>query len=147
MLSVLSIEDNTFVRMALKLGLGIREDLVEFHEADTLSAGILAIKAGGLDLVILDLNLPDSQGLDTVKLLQKAIGIQPIKILVLTALDDPMIESEITALDLEFWPKNGDSMYRLPIRIIREAMAHVSDPALFSLLDLKAQVRKLNKVS
>lgn len=56
----------------------------------TLQAGLDAIKKGGVDLVLLDLNLPDSHGLDTLRVIRAASQQTPLIVL-----------SGLTGLDLE----------------------------------------------
>jgi len=48
---------------------------------DSLSAGLKITKRGGLDLILLDLTLPDSEGLDTFKSLYANAPTIPILIL------------------------------------------------------------------
>ena len=84
---VLLIEDNPGdVRL-------IREMLAEedgapfdLEYAEQLSAGLEWLSAGGIDLVLLDLGLPDSQGLDTFIRLRTQAPRMPV--VVLTGLDD-----------------------------------------------------------
>ena len=60
--------------------------------ADWLSAGLKMLAQGGIDVVLLDLGLPDSQGLETlVKVRQQAPGVA---IVVLTASDDERLVSQ-----------------------------------------------------
>lgn len=55
------------------------------HEAD-LSAGLEHLEANDIDVVLLDLNLPDSRGLDTLTAVSDATEMLPV--VVLTGLDD-----------------------------------------------------------
>jgi PAS domain S-box-containing protein len=58
----------------------------EFEHEKTLAAGISRLARGGFDCILLDLGLPDSQGIETVQTIRQA---QPeIPIVVLTGLDD-----------------------------------------------------------
>src|SRR5271157_390367 len=64
------------------------ESPVSFHVicADTLEAGRERLAQGGIDLVLLDLSLPDSQGMDTFRSIH---GLAPhLPIVILTGLDD-----------------------------------------------------------
>jgi len=51
-----------------------------------LTAGMARLGAGGVDAVLLDLNLPDSSGLDSLRAI--AAGFPAVPIVVLTGLDD-----------------------------------------------------------
>jgi PAS domain S-box-containing protein len=87
-LNILLIEDNPDdVRL-------IREMLAEAGPArfvlacaDRLSAGLERLAQGGVDAVLLDLDLPDSQGLDTLRRVVSELPMVPT-IVVLTGLDD-----------------------------------------------------------
>jgi len=58
----------------------------QFRRADRLSAALREASQGGIDVMLLDLGLPDSQGLDTLVRLREAVTDVPI--VVLTGLDD-----------------------------------------------------------
>jgi glutamate dehydrogenase (NAD(P)+) len=71
----------------------IREMLTESRDAafqlefaDRLSSGLARIAAGGIDVVLLDLSLPDSEGLDTMARLRAQAPRIPI--VILTGLSD-----------------------------------------------------------
>ena len=65
-----------------------------FSRAERLSDAIRELAASRFDLVLLDLSLPDSSGLDTVRSTRRAAGLTPI--VVLTVLDDE--ETALAAL-------------------------------------------------
>ena len=54
--------------------------------ADRLGAGLQSLVEGGIDIVLLDLALPDSQGIDTLSTVREAAPGVPV--VVLTGLDD-----------------------------------------------------------
>ncbi len=91
---LLLIEDD------VHLANGLRESLRnDGHSADIVfkgKEGILAIKSGDFDVVILDLGLPDIDGLDVLKQAKKINKKLPI--LILTARDG--IENMVKGLDL-----------------------------------------------
>lgn len=91
---VLLIEDDR------QLASGLRESLRhEGYSADAVHNGhdgLAAIQSGDFDLVILDLGLPDIDGLMVLKKAKKAHLELPV--LILTARDD--IESKVQGLDL-----------------------------------------------
>jgi response regulator RpfG family c-di-GMP phosphodiesterase len=60
--------------------------IIDLKHVSNLTAGIGQIRAGGLDIVLLDLGLPESHGIDTLKLLLPEAGNLPV--IVLTGLSD-----------------------------------------------------------
>jgi DNA-binding response OmpR family regulator len=83
----LLIEDNPgdarLIREMLAEARGVSFDL---EQADRLSAGLERLAEGDFDVVLLDLGLPESQGLDTCARVQAQVSEVPI--VVLTGLDD-----------------------------------------------------------
>jgi len=84
---VLMIEDNPRdARLIREMLSEVRGALFDLKCADQLSTGLERLTAGGVDVLLLDLILPDSQGLNTFT---KAYAQAPeIPIVVLTGLDD-----------------------------------------------------------
>ncbi len=86
-LEILLVEDNPgdarLVEASLQEGLDVGFDL---HRVARLDEGIRRLGEGAVDLVLLDLNLPDASGLDTIRGIQSADGDKPV--VVLTGLDD-----------------------------------------------------------
>lgn len=65
-LTVLMIEDNPGDARLIELALAEQPgDSILLERADRLSEGLARIAAGGIDVVLLDLSLPDSHGLQT----------------------------------------------------------------------------------
>lgn len=86
-IKVLLIEDDTDDAFLLREMINDDQSVViVVEQAPNLTMGIERLRAGGIDLVISDLGLPESQGLDTLKLLLPAAGELPV--LVLTGLAD-----------------------------------------------------------
>lgn len=92
-LNILLIEDNEgFARLISEL---LREaGATRYHVEVTerLAEGIKRATKGDIDLVLLDLGLPDSKGLDTF--IKARAGISNIPIVVLTAMDDDELALE-----------------------------------------------------
>lgn len=89
-IKTLLVEDNVgdrrLIREVLSEARGVTFDL---KYADRLQAGLEQLSEGEIDVVLLDLGLPDSQGLET---LSKAYAHAPkVPIVVLTALHDEML--------------------------------------------------------
>ena len=84
---LLLVEDNPGDRDLVLDGIeGDKSQLVLPQTADSIAAAIVAIKSMPPDIILLDLNLPDSSGMATLEKI-KAVAPQ-IPIVVLTGLDD-----------------------------------------------------------
>ena len=88
MLFVLAIEDNPGDVALLRILVGKAADgaAITLECVPDLTAGMARLGAGGVDAVLLDLNLPDSSGLDSLRAI--AAGFPAVPIVVLTGLDD-----------------------------------------------------------
>jgi len=86
-LHVLLVEDNPDDAELLRESLAeSRGERIELTAVETLRDGLAHLEHGPVDLLLLDLSLPDSQGLDTVR---RALTHAPrVPIIVLTGLDD-----------------------------------------------------------
>jgi signal transduction histidine kinase len=87
LIKVLLIEDNPGdARLIREMLVEAKGGTFNMECADRLSTGLERLAAGGIDVVLLDLSLPDGQGLDTfVRAHAQASGVP---IVVLTGLDD-----------------------------------------------------------
>src|ERR1700686_1199629 len=87
LINVLLIEDNPgdtrLIRELLKEATGVPTGLLC---ADRLSTGLELLSKGGVDVVLLDLSLPDSKGLDTFSKVHTHAKELPV--IVLTGFDD-----------------------------------------------------------
>ncbi len=119
-ISILLIEDNRLdielIREMLKGTQG--EVIVEV--AERLSTGLERLAEGGIDLVLLDLGLPDSQGLDTLMSLRAQAS--EIAVVVLTALDDEAAGLEALKQGAQDYLIKGQVDGRLLGRAIRPAL-------------------------
>jgi sigma-B regulation protein RsbU (phosphoserine phosphatase) len=91
-IAVLVIEDNPgdarLIREILTEETSARFSL---EHAERLATGLDRLAAGGIDVVLLDLSLPDGRGLDTFR--QAYARAPRVPIIVLTALDDEAVAS------------------------------------------------------
>jgi phosphoserine phosphatase RsbU/P len=86
---VLLIEGNDADAVLVEKLLREGASLFELVRADCLSAGLARLGEGGIDAVLLDLSLPDSEGLDTLERARASSAATPI--VVLTERDDRAI--------------------------------------------------------
>lgn len=120
-IKVLLIEDHEAYAQLLCQVLA-QEENPPFHieTATTLKSGLERSAKGGIDLILLDLSLPDSQGLDTFDRVQSQLPDLPI--IVLTALDDQRIAIDIVRKGAQDYLVKGKTDGGLLARIIRHAI-------------------------
>lgn len=76
---ILNIEDNYDDVILIREYLSEEQNLpFSLRDAGTLAAGIELLQAGGIDLVLLDLSLPDSQGMETFFAVKKVVRDLPV---------------------------------------------------------------------
>jgi len=86
-INVLLIEDDTgFARMVHKMITEIETGPFTFERVENLEKGMERVKKGGIDVVLLDLLLPDSEGIFTFFKLRDVT--EDIPVVVLSALED-----------------------------------------------------------
>ncbi|HJY76726.1 MAG TPA: EAL domain-containing protein [Burkholderiales bacterium] len=140
--SVLLLEDDpdfaALVRRCVA-GLSGQPKLVA---AQTLAEAVLALRAEAFDLVLADLWLPDSAGLDT---LQRIAAATTCPIIVLTASDDPgMREAALAAGAYEFVQKSEFDSQVLA-RLVR--LGAIQARTFRSLRQSEARFRSLTQLS
>jgi signal transduction histidine kinase len=88
--SILLVEDNPGDRRLIREMLAEASDVTfDVQYADRLQAAIEYLGQNGVEVVLLDLGLPDSQGLETLRKVYAQVSEMPI--VVLTGLNDEMI--------------------------------------------------------
>ena len=107
----------------------IREALFEVDEptlkfkldcVETLQAGFQRIIRGNVDAILLDLSLPDSQGLDTF--LRTHSQFPAVPIIVLTGLDDKTLGLEALWQGAQDYLVKGRIDSKMLLRVIRYAI-------------------------
>jgi PAS domain S-box-containing protein len=137
---ILLIEDNTGdSRLILEMLKEVPPGSVELTTADRLDRGVESIRRGAPDVVLLDLGLPDSQGLAT---LHEASAVSPrTPIIVLTGLNDESIATQaLGAGAQDYLVKgriNGDTL----MRSVRYSIARQRDR--YSLQESEARKRAI----
>jgi len=90
LIKILLIEDNPGdARLIQEMLSEIKDTKFNFSCVDRLSKGLEFLTKGDIDIVLLDLSLPDSQGLDTFLKLHQTVP--DIAVIVFTGLDDSTI--------------------------------------------------------
>lgn len=120
---ILLIEDHPIVRTACRLMLHGQRS-VEIAEATTAASGLTMAQTFAPDLVILDLRLPDRNGLNLITTL---ISAQPDrKVIVFSMHEDPIIASRaLEAGACGYITKNDDP------EVILQAIEKVTDGGIF----------------
>ncbi len=120
-MDVLLIEDNPgdarLIEEELKDVQNLRIDLV--HE-DNLADGLQAVAEREFDVALLDLSLPDSSGLDTVRRMRNAATRIPI--VVLTGLEDERMALDTLKEGAQDYVVKGEYTGNLLARVMRYAM-------------------------
>ncbi len=117
----LLIEDDPGdARLIAEMLAQVRETPFDLAHADQLSAGLMHLTAAGPDVVLLDLSLPDSEGLDTFTQVRARAPHTPI--LVLTGLDDEALAVQAVREGAQDYLVKGQVDSHLLARAIRYAV-------------------------
>lgn len=92
----------------------------ELECAETLSAGIDRLLEGGIDVVLVDLSLPDSHGLDTFMSVRR--GSPGVPVVVLTGLDDEEVAIQAVQAGAQDYLVKGHADANVLTRAIRYAI-------------------------
>jgi DNA-binding response OmpR family regulator len=125
-LRLLLVEDNPRDARLLDLALGETDGVAyRLEVAPNLAEGVRRLVHGGIHLVLLDLGLPDSQGLDTLVRLVQAVADVPI--VVLTGLDDEDVERAATRCGAMGYLVKGRFTTDALVRVLQHAVARRND--------------------
>jgi len=118
---VLLIEDNPGdVRLIKEVLAEARNTTIHLDWADRLSAGLGHLTEKKIDLILLDLSLPDSQGLDTLHKVRTQAPEMPI--IVLTGLNDESLAVEAVQIGAQDYLMKGEINKNLLVRAILYAV-------------------------
>ncbi|MBA7631359.1 Adaptive-response sensory-kinase SasA [subsurface metagenome] len=118
---ILLIEDNPGdVRLIQEMLTQAIQDGYQLECADRLSKGLKRLGIGGIDLVLLDLGLPDSQGLRTFDKVHAQAPAVPI--VLLTGLDDKMLALQAVRQGAQDYLVKGNVDSTVLCRAVRHAV-------------------------
>jgi signal transduction histidine kinase len=118
---VLLVEDSRSDARLLEATLqGAGSYRFELTHVERLAEALAALGDGGFDVVLLDLHLPDSQGLDTLARLQS--GQSDVPVVVLTGLDDEELAVRAVQAGAQDYLPKGVVDGALLARLIRHAV-------------------------
>jgi len=120
--SVLLIEDNPGDAQLLQELLAESHMHIAIEHADRLSDGLARLEQGGFDIILLDLFLPDSQGIATFAAVHARAPSVPI--LIVTSLDDETLAANAMHAGAQDYLAKRQIDHRLLGRAIRYAIAH-----------------------
>ncbi len=120
-IKVLLIEDNPGdERLIREMLAEVKNARIEIDCVNSLLPGLERLSAGGIDVLLLDLSLPDGQGLDVcVRAHAKAPNVP---IIVLTGLDDEIMTAETLQMGAQDYLVKGQVDSRLLLRSMRYAI-------------------------
>ncbi|EOI3528374.1 two-component system response regulator KdpE [Cronobacter dublinensis] len=145
MISVLIVEDEKEIRRFLRTAL--ESDGLRVYDAETLQRGLIEAATRKPDLVILDLGLPDGDGIDFIRDYRQW---SQTPVIVLSARSDE--QDKIAALDAgadDFLGKPfgiGELQARLRVALRRHGAASQSDPVVrFSDITVDLAARRITR--
>jgi len=121
LIKVLLIEDDSAQAKLAQLILSKAEGIkFNVQWADTLSKGLVRLDAGDIDLVLLDLNLPDSKGMDSFeKIMAQATNVP---VIIVTGMDDESLAVQAVKAGAQDYIIKGQVNSVHLVRSIRYAM-------------------------
>ena len=120
-LQVLLVEDNAGdVRLLREMFSGERPDSFELTHLLRMSEAEAHLAKGGVDIVLLDMGLPDGHGLDTVRRAHAAAPGVPL--IILTGLDDEALAAEAMTQGAQDYMIKGQIESRALPRALRHAI-------------------------
>ena len=153
LIKVLLVEDDAIDRLLIERVLAECQQPIEFaaDSAGSLSAAAECLDNGGYDVILLDLMLPDSDGLDTVRRIKEINSHIPI--VVLTGLDDEQTGLSAIKIGAMDYLVKGQVLDNVLVRTIqyaieRKRMQQALQEAHDKLeMQVEERTRKLSKAN
>ena len=140
--TVLLVEDNPGdARLARELLGEVESFEFELEHVERLSDAVAALNRSRFDVVLLDLSLPDSHGLDGIALLQKTGPTVPI--VVLTGRSDDGVAIDVLKAGADDYLIKGQGDGQLMVRSIRYSIERARGRVL--LVEAKARAEIANR--
>jgi signal transduction histidine kinase len=116
---VFLVEDDAEFAALVRLGARRRDDWTLVGDAGSLEEALAGIERATPDVVLLDLGLPDSDGLGTVE--RVLARFEPLAVVVLTANDSESLASDALGAGAQDYLDKGDATPSMLARTIRYA--------------------------
>jgi PAS domain S-box-containing protein len=140
LMSVLLIEDDPDDVLLVKESLAeVSLGKIKLEYTGRLSRGLIELSSHSYDVILLDLNLPDSRGLDTVKTIVKSYPKIPV--VVLSGLADEVITLEAVRRGAQDYLVKGEISGPMLVRVLRYAIERKQAEAI--LRESEARYRAL----
>jgi signal transduction histidine kinase len=115
---------------------------VSMEHADSLTAGVERLRAGGVDLILLDLGLPESQGLETVQRLRAHAPHLPT-LIVMSGLDDEEVAVQALQAGAQDYLVKGRVDSPMLVRAMRYAIGrHQAEEVLTRELERSRELAR-----
>ncbi len=120
-IQVLAIEDNSDDAELIKAMLErVRSPVFSYTHAPLLSHGLAFLREGSFDVALVDLNLPDGEGIKIIETIRRQSPEIPL--IALTGLDDEDLASELLRLEVQDYLIKGQIDANLLVHSIRYAI-------------------------
>ena len=142
---ILLIEDNPGDARLIRENLrDVKQVALEFEVTDRLSEGIRRLEQGGVDIVLLDLGLPDSKGFDTFTSLYERAKDVPI--IILTGMDDEELGVKAIQGGAQDYLVKGQAESHVLLRAIRYAIERKqTEERILRGLQMEKALREINE--
>lgn len=117
---VLVVEDDGVDRLLIKRAFQRADDTMHLSWATLVGEAVRCLQDDGYDIIVTDLSLPDSSGVDTVVRLREVSADTPI--IVVSGLEDPDTAAELISLGVEDCFVKGDLSPSMLNRAIRHSI-------------------------
>ncbi|QIB70547.1 diguanylate cyclase [Aminipila butyrica] len=131
---ILVVDDSQFNLMVVQKAL---ENEYEVHTCLSGKEGIQFVRHNPIDLILMDIEMPEFSGIETVKMLKKDARLSRIPIIFLTGLCDHEVEKTCLGLGArDFITKPFNELVMLQrIKMVLELQEHLEEQALESNRD------------
>jgi len=135
---ILIADDHPLYRSALGNIIADSFDDVAVVESEDVASTVALVLERSIDLVLLDLSMPDADGLDGLRMLREASPTTPV--IICSAMDDPQLVRESFKLGVSgYLPKSsGAQVTRHALQLVRSGGVYVPTEALGESIDKKS---------